>query len=207
MKSTNHIDIIAIGASAGGPDALQILLSELPLNFPLPILVVQHIAHGFIHNLADWFNQTATVQARIAKDGERMLPGSAYFAPDRCQMGVGRGGKIELRDERPENGHRPAVSYLFRPVNEIFGRNAVGILLSGMGKDGAKELRQMREKGAVTIAQDRKSSVVFGMPKAAVELKAASYALPPKEIARFLSSLSNGRKANIKQMEACIENG
>lgn len=178
-----EVKVIGIGASTGGPQVLQAILSSLPKGFPVPILVVQHIAHGFLPGLAEWLNQTTGFQIQIGAYGVCPLPGHVYLAPDDFHMGLSLSGRILLTKEAPENGLRPAVSYLFRSLAETCGPAAMGVLLTGMGKDGAAELQLMREKGAVTIAQDRESSVVHGMPGEAIRLGAASHVMPADKIA------------------------
>ena len=118
------------------------------------------------------------------------MPGQAYVAPDGFHMGVSEGPRILLSDHAPENGLRPSVAYLFRLVTQVYGPHAVGILLTGMGKDGAKELKTMRETGAITIAQDEKSSVVHGMPGEAIKMGAVSHILMPDGIAAMLTDLN-----------------
>ena len=188
---------VAIGASTGGPPAIEAILSRLPKDFPAPLLIVQHIAAGFVHGFADWLANSSGLPVKIAAQGEYLLPGRAYIAPDDLQMGVEKGGRIILSSNAPENGLRPSVSWMFRSVSDVFERNAIGILLTGMGKDGAQELKRMKERGAVTIAQDRESSIIYGMPGEAVTLNAASYVLSPVRIAEFLSgwprAKTNGR--------------
>ena len=181
-------ELIAIGASTGGPPVLQTILAALPKPFPLPIVIVQHIAAGFVQGLADWLTQSAGMPVRIARDAERALPGHAYLAPDGCQMRVARGGVISCLPGEPENGLCPAVACLFRSLADAYGPRAVGILLTGMGRDGASELKLMRDHGAVTIAQDKASSVIHGMPGVAVELGAAIHIVPPDQIAALLRS-------------------
>lgn len=191
IKPMPEIQLVAIGASTGGPPVLQTILSRLPKNFPAPVLVVQHMAAGFIEGFVEWLGQVSSLPVHVAARGEYILPGHIYFAPDGFHMKVDAGRRIILAGDGIENGLRPSVSYLFRSVAEVFGKNAVGILLTGMGKDGAKELRLMKEKGAVTIAQDKESSVVYGMPGEAINLDAATYVLPPEKIAAALVSLVN----------------
>lgn len=181
--------VVAIGASTGGPPVLQSILSQLPQNFPASILVVQHIALGFTEGFAKWLSDSSTLSVHVAVEGERILPGHVYVAPDGLHMKVGRGAQICLSKEEPENGLRPSVSVLFRSVAEFYGRRAVGVLLTGMGKDGAQELKLMMEKGSVTIAQDRESSAVHGMPGEAIRLGAASFILTPEKISLVLTSL------------------
>jgi two-component system, chemotaxis family, protein-glutamate methylesterase/glutaminase len=183
---TGHISIIALGASTGGPPVLQTILSRLSKDFPVPIVVVQHIAQGFVKGLSEWLEQTTGLQVHIASHGEQLLPGHVYFAPDGRHIGVTADGRVTLSTDGPENGLRPSVSFLFRSLAKNFGNKAIGVLLTGMGRDGAEELRMMRERGAVTIAQDQASSVVHGMPGEAIRLEAAVYVLPPEGIAESL---------------------
>lgn len=184
-----EINLVAIGSSAGGPAVLQTILSGLPKDFSVPVLIVQHMTHGFTQGLVEWLAQSTGFPVHIAVDGEYLLPGHAYFAPDGFHMKVEFGNRIAFSKDDPENGLRPSVSYLFRSVSNVFGRNAVGVLLSGMGKDGAEELKVMKEKGAPTIAQDKESSVVHGMPGEAIKLDAATYILPPEKIVALLTNL------------------
>ena len=128
----------------------------------------------------------------VAAGGERPLPGHVYVAPDGRQMGLDGQGRISVRDDPPEAGLRPSVSYLFRSIAETPRLTAVAVLLSGMGKDGALELGVLRERGAVTLAQDRESCVVFGMPGEAVARGAATYVLPPSGIAEYLNGCCPG---------------
>jgi two-component system chemotaxis response regulator CheB len=185
--------LVAIGASTGGPLVLQTILSKLQSEFPVPVLIVQHMSPGFTEGFAEWLTQSARFPVGIAGQGETMLPGHAYVAPDGFHLGVRSVGQMVLSAEAPENGLRPAVSYLFRSVAKVYGASAVGVLLTGMGRDGAEELKLMREKGAVTIAQDKESSVVAGMPGEAIKLDAATYVLPPERIAAALTSLVTKR--------------
>jgi two-component system chemotaxis response regulator CheB len=190
---TPDVKIVAIGASTGGPPAIEAILSGLPKDFPAPLLIVQHIAAGFIQGFTDWLANTSRFPVKIAAHGEQLLPGRAYIAPDDFQMGVENGERIILSSSEPENGLRPSVSWMFRSVGKVFGKNAIGVLLTGMGKDGAQELKQMKERGAVTIAQDRESSIVYGMPGEAVAIHAVAYVLSPARIAEFLSGLPRVR--------------
>lgn len=184
-----EIKLVAIGASTGGPIVLKTILSGLPRDFPVPILIVQHIATGFTEGFAEWLAQSTGVAVHVAAHGEPLLRGHAYVAPDGFHLSVEESGRIALSSQEPENGHRPSVSRLFRSVAKVMGRNAIGVLLTGMGKDGAEELKLMKEKGAVTIAQNQETSVVYGMPGEAVNLDAATHVLSPDEIAPALGSL------------------
>jgi two-component system, chemotaxis family, protein-glutamate methylesterase/glutaminase len=185
------LQVAAIGASTGGPPVLSTILSRLPRDFAIPILVVQHMAAGFIQGFAEWLQHATGFAVQLAVQNERVLPGHAYIAPDGLQMRVAPGGCISLAADDPENGLRPSVSCLFRSVAETCGANAAGVLLTGMGRDGADGLLLMKQAGAVTLAQDEATSVVFGMPGEAVRLHAASCVLPPEQIASTLVRLAD----------------
>ena len=192
--------MIGIGASTGGPPVLQTILAALPKDFPVPLLIVQHIAPGFVAGLVEWLNQTTGLKVHVAAYGVQPLPGHVYLAPDDFHMGIRAGGEIALSREQPENGLRPAVAHLFRSLADVCGPRAVGVLLTGMGKDGALELKKLKDCGAFTIAQDRETSVVHGMPGEAISLGAAVRVLPADKIAAALieqvnrSSLPNGKR-------------
>ena len=188
-QPTTAIKLVAIGASTGGPPVLQTLLSSLPRDFSVPVLIVQHIAVGFLPGLVEWLSQVTRFPVRIPAHGDLLLPGHAYLAPDNFHLAIERGPRAVLSQSPPENNLRPAVSYLFRSVAEILGNQAVGVLLTGMGKDGAAELKILRDKGAITIAQDKESSAVHGMPGEAIQLGAAMHILPPERIVEALVKL------------------
>ncbi len=182
------VEVVAIGASTGGPLAIQTILSGLSQDFSASVLLVQHMAPGFITGFVNWLGQSSRLRISVASHDESISPSHAYVAPDGFQMAVTPARKIVLRGGGEENGLCPSVSHLFRSVAEVFGPRAVGVLLTGMGADGAEELKLMKERGAITIAQDEESSVVFGMPGEAIELGAATYTLPPEKIALALES-------------------
>jgi two-component system, chemotaxis family, protein-glutamate methylesterase/glutaminase len=175
--------MVGIGASTGGPLVLQTILSGLPKDFSASLLIVQHIARGFLPGMVEWLNQTTGLHVHVAAHGAQTIPGHAYIAPDDFHLGVSSGGRLQLARDAPDNGLRPSVSWLFRSLADNLGASAIGVLLTGMGRDGADELRRMRERGAFTIAQDRESSVVHGMPGAAIEIGAAMHVLPADRIA------------------------
>ena len=181
--------VIGIGASTGGPPVLQTILGGLPKEFPVPIFIVQHIAPGFLPGLVDWLNQTTAWQVQIAGHGMIPKPGHAYLAPDDFHMGLAPSGRILLSREEPITGLRPAVAYLFRSLAEVCGSQALGVILTGMGKDGAAELKLMRNAGAETIAQSRETSVVHGMPGEAIAMDAATHILATGKIADALVTL------------------
>lgn len=189
LRHAVDIKLVAIGSSTGGPAVLKTILSNLPKNNPISILIVQHIAMGFTLGLTEWLSQSTGFKVRVAVSGEKIQAGHAYVAPDGVHMEITKGNIIALSNIPPINSHRPSVSVLFRSVATTLGANAVGILLTGMGKDGAAELKLMKEHGALTIVQDEKTSVIYGMPGEAVKLDAASLILTPEEIAIVLSKL------------------
>lgn len=191
-RAPGTVRVVALGASTGGPPVLQIIFSQLPGHFPAPILVVQHMAAGFVRGFIEWLAHSSRLPIHLAMHGERFLPGHVYVAPDDWHMKVQRDGRIALARDPPENGLRPSVSYLFRSVADVYAGEAIAGLLSGMGRDGAEELKLLKDRGTVTIAQDRDSSVVHGMPGEAIKLDAATFVLPPEKIAAVLTNLVKG---------------
>jgi two-component system, chemotaxis family, protein-glutamate methylesterase/glutaminase len=184
-----NIDVVAIGASTGGPPAILALLSALPKGGIPPVLIVQHMAAGFLDGFCRWLRAATGHAVQVAVEGERLLPDHVYVAPDDCHMGVDSSGRVALSQAASEHRLRPAVSYLFRTVLKAYGARAAAVLLSGMGRDGAEELLGLKEAGALTIAQDRESAVVFGMPGEAVKLNAACHLLPPAAIGTALAMI------------------
>lgn len=190
-RVTQHdrIGVVAVGASTGGPSVLQTIFSALPADFPVPVVVVQHISPGFTAGFVDWLNHTSGLKIHMGADGQMALPGHVYIAPDGLHMKVDGRLRISTTPDDEPNTIRPSVACLFRSVAHGFGGRAVGVLLTGMGRDGAAELKLMREKGAVTIAQDKATCVVYGMPGEAVKLGGAMYSLPPQGISDMLIKL------------------
>lgn len=184
-----HIKVVAIGASTGGPPVLQTIFASLPNDFAVPVLVVQHIAQGFLAGMAEWLAQTTGMRVHIASHGTTPLAGHVYLAPDDFQMGICPEGAIVLTRGEPEEHLRPAVSFLFRTLAQAYGPNALAVLLTGMGKDGAAEMKLLRDQGAITIAQDQESSVVHGMPGAAIALGGATHVLAADKIGEALVAL------------------
>lgn len=184
-----EVKMVAIGSSTGGPSVLQTILSRLPGDFPAPVTVVQHISPGFTAGFVDWLNQTSGPKVQMGISGQMALPGNVYVAPDGLHMKVDKRCRISTTPEDEGSTIRPSVACLFRSVAEAFDEKAVGVLLTGMGRDGAAELKLMRDRGAVTIAQDKETCVVYGMPGEAAKLGAAKYSLPPAKIAEILNRL------------------
>lgn len=188
-RTCGEVRLLAIGASTGGPPVLQTVLAGLPKPCPVPVVIVQHISAGFVQGLADWLSSTTGMSVQLAQHGELAQPGLAYLAPDGCQTSITSHFRIVCGAEPAEHGLRPSVSFLFRSVAQNFGANAAGVLLTGMGCDGAEDLKRMRDVGAVTFAQDKESSIVHGMPGEAIRLGAAAHVGSPERIAALLSSL------------------
>lgn len=188
-----QVQIIALGASTGGPPAILQFLSALPPLFPLPILIVQHISRGFTQGFVDWLNGALSLPVKLASDKEFIKRGMVYVAPEDVQMGVTQGGTLSLTLDPPEHALRPAASYLFRSVARVYKNRAVGILLTGMGVDGAFELKQIQEAGGMTLVQDQETAVIFGMPGEAIRLGAADHILPPVKMASLLLKILAGK--------------
>lgn len=169
IGAVKKMELLVIGSSTGGPPVLQTILSTLGRDFPLPVLIVQHIGPGFVQGLARWLESETALTVHIPIAGEVCRPGHVYLAPDDYHMGIGSGCRIVLDASPPENGQRPSVSYLFRSPAHHYPGTVIGVLLTGMGNDGAKELKLIKESGSVTFAQDEESCVVFGMPGEAVK--------------------------------------
>ena len=176
--------VIIIGASTGGTEAIRHVLEPLPANSPA-ILITQHMPGGFTKSFAERLDKLCRISVKEAVDGERVLPGHVYIAPGDWHMKLARSGAnyvIRLDDAPPVNRHRPSVDVLFHSAAQNAGRNAIGVILTGMGKDGAAGLLEMRQAGAYTIAQDEASCVVFGMPREAVILGGATDTIALSEI-------------------------
>lgn len=191
VKTTNKI--IAIGASTGGTEALKEVLCAMPANSP-PIVIVQHMPQNFTKAFADRLNGICKIQVKEAVDGEYLSIGKALIAPGNKHMEIRRSGTtyyVTLLDGPMMFHQRPAVEILFNSVAKYAGKNAVGAILTGMGKDGAQGLLNMRNAGASTVAQDEKSCVVFGMPKEAIDMGAAQTIQPLNNITKTLIDLCN----------------
>lgn len=186
LTKAKQYQAIAIGASTGGPQALQQILSPLPLNFPIPILCVQHISEGFLSGLIDWLSRACQLSVKIALAGELPKPGTIYFPPERYHLELDNCGLFIYSAAPPVTGHRPSVTVTMSAVAKIYGRRSMGILLTGMGCDGAEGMLQISQAGGLTIAQEEGSCVVFGMPKEAIAIGAVQKILPLSEIAPLL---------------------
>jgi len=182
--------IVAIGASTGGPAVLATILAGLPLSFPLPILIVQHITEDFDRGLADWLSVVAHRPVELAQHGQRLRAGPVLIAPSGAHLGVDRSRRVTLdRKSGPVGGFRPSATYLFQSVARVFGPSAVGLILTGMGSDGAQGLVALHQAGGLVLAQDAASCVVNGMPGSAAALGIVDRTVELADIAPTLSAL------------------
>ena len=182
------VEVVGLVSSTGGPNVLRRILSELPADFAPPILIVQHIAAGFAQGLAEWLESTTHRSVKLATDGERFVAGTVYVAPDDRHLEVTRDGLV-VSDAPPTDGFRPAGTRLFSSLASVFGRHAVGVILTGMGHDGVAGLAELRDAGGVVFAQDEASSDIFGMPGAAVEAGVVAETTPLADIPARLVEL------------------
>jgi len=185
---------VVVGASAGGPRTLGHLLGRLPARLPAPVLVVQHMPSGFTHAFAERLNQHSSLAVKEAEEGDVVLPGQAYVAPGGHHMLVEKrsGRKIIRLDQSPRvKGLRPSADVTMSSVAEAYGAGSIGVILTGMGSDGTEGCRVIKEQGGITIAQDKATSVIYGMPRAAVKSGCVDKVLPldeiPEEIVRILA--------------------
>jgi len=195
IKTTETV--IAVGASTGGTDALQVFLQDMPLDCP-GIVIVQHMPEFFTKSFANRLNEICKITVKEAENGDTVIRGRALIAPGNHHMLLKRSGAryyVEVKDGPLVNRHRPSVDVLFRSTARYAGKNAIGAIMTGMGDDGAKGLLEMKEAGASTIAQDEKSCVVFGMPNEAIKLGAADKVMPLDQIAQQVIKLANMRGA------------
>lgn len=185
--------IVAIGASTGGPQALREVLGHLPGDYPLPLLCVQHIGGGFLQGMMAWLAEVCPLPVRVARAGEAPPPGEVCFAPEGAHLELDAEGRIQFVRSTLRDGHRPSATVTLSAVARHYGAGAVGVLLTGMGRDGAAGMAAIAAAEGMTIAQDEASSVVWGMPGSAVALGAARQVLPLEQIAPALLALAAPR--------------
>jgi two-component system chemotaxis response regulator CheB len=185
-------NVLAIGASTGGPKAVMTLLKTLPADFPATVFVVQHIADGFAEGFAIWLNRECAISVRLAEDGARYGPGEAVVAPSSSHMTV-CDGRIRLIHDAPVNCCRPSIDVFFNSLAQGSCEQVVSLLLTGMGRDGAQGLLRIKERGGTTLAQDEVSCAVFGMPKEAIRLNAVNQVLSLESMPAAISKLFAGR--------------
>jgi two-component system, chemotaxis family, response regulator WspF len=178
--------LIAIGASAGGPTALETILRGLPRNFPAAIVIIQHVDAQFVPSMANWLNETSAISVRVAREGDKPQANIALIAGTNDHLILANSRSLGYTPTPRDCFFRPSIDVFFHSVVRHWRGKTAGVLLTGMGRDGAKGLRAMRDAGSLTMAQDAATSVVYGMPKAAAELNAAIKMLPLNEIANGL---------------------
>jgi two-component system chemotaxis response regulator CheB len=188
------IRLAAIGASTGGPPSLRDILANLSPDVDIPVVVVQHMTPGFLPGMVDWLRNACPLPVHIAEAGEQARPGHVYFAPDGGHLEIDAGLRFHLQNEARPRCLVPSVSRLFASVAEACGKDALAVLLSGMGADGAPEFKRLWELGACAVVQTEETCAVFGMPGAALRLGAKALALPPKGIAELINSLPQKKK-------------
>ncbi|MDH3526184.1 MAG: chemotaxis-specific protein-glutamate methyltransferase CheB [Gammaproteobacteria bacterium] len=202
------LGLVAIGCSTGGPQALEVILPGLPADFTVPVVIVQHISAGYMNGLIEWLQQSAQLELKLAGDGEELRPGVVYFAPDERHLKVNRRGQLlvaQLVEGEPVNRFRPSSTPLLESVAVACPGSALGVLLTGMGVDGAEGLLRMRQAGCHTIVQDRDSSVVYGMPETALSLDAVDRIVRLEGMAAYLNEVTarqSGSTANLGDQSA-----
>jgi two-component system chemotaxis response regulator CheB len=188
---TRTVSLVAIGTSTGGPAALHRILIDLPTTFAVPIVVVQHMSRGFIDGLAKWLSANVALRVVVAEDGQILSPGTVYLAPDDRHMGVRGDGRVALSSAAQVGGFRPSIDFLFDAYARGYDDSLVAMILTGMGRDGVDGLRTVKARGGRVIAQDERSSVVFGMAQQAIELNLVDEVLPLSSIGRRLNDLTD----------------
>jgi two-component system chemotaxis response regulator CheB len=188
LARKRRIEVVAIGASTGGPGAIVDILQGLPPDLDAAVVIVQHMLPGFVQGFAKWLGPKTGLDVQLANDGDRLTPGRIFIAPDGRQTGVSREGRISLQANSGKDGFCPSASFLFSSVARAYGSASMGVVLTGMGQDGADGLLEMRRAGGLTIAQEAETCAVFGMPKAAIALGAAEHVLRPEQIAALVRS-------------------
>lgn len=192
INLSKEYEVIVIGSSIGGPQALKSILGKLPADFPIPIVIVQHMTKGFINNFAQWLDNNILLQVKTPKENEVLKSGTVYFAPDNCHLEISRRQNkliAKLTHSEPVSGFSPSITVLFQSAAKICGKNAIGILLTGMGNDGAKGMLDLKHANAHTLIQDKESAVVFGMAGVALSLGAVDEIVQLDQIADYLQEI------------------
>jgi two-component system, chemotaxis family, protein-glutamate methylesterase/glutaminase len=186
------VGVVAVAASTGGPQILHRMLSELPADFPAPIAIVQHINAAFAESLSGWLANSSRLKVRLAQDGELLMPGHVLLAPPGMHMVIPFRGRVALKPGVERDGHMPSATVLLESAAKAYGRRALGLILTGMGEDGAAGMLAIKQAGGITLAQNEESCVVFGMPGAAVARNAVDHLVPGDEVAAALLRLTRG---------------
>jgi two-component system chemotaxis response regulator CheB len=192
--SGRPVRLVAVAASTGGPAALQRIFAALPGDFAVPIVVVQHIATGFVAGLSDWLSTSCNLRVKVATHGEPLTGRTVFIAPDHRQMGVGRDGRVSVTDTLAVNGFRPSATHLFASAAQAYGTSLAAVILTGMGSDGVEGLKAVKAVGGWVLAQNEATSVVYGMPGEAVAAGIVDAVLGLDQIAHRLIELVSGEK-------------
>jgi two-component system chemotaxis response regulator CheB len=190
VRGTQPAEIVAIGASTGGPAALATLLGVLPFDFPIPIVVAQHVARGFDAGLVRWLDGVCELDVRLAMAGEPLHGRTVLIAPHGVHLGVTRSGRATLSYSEPVGGHRPSATYLFHSVARAYGPAGLGVIMTGMGTDGIAGLEAMKSAGGRVLGQDEASCVVYGMPRAAQQAGIVDREMAPQALAKAIVALT-----------------
>ena len=191
--SASSLGIICIASSTGGPQVVQKLLAELPADFPVPIAIVQHINAAFSESLVGWLASSSRLKVKAAKDGDLLTPGTVLLAPADAHLIISARGKVSVQPGTARDGHLPSATSLLESAAKIYARRAVGVVLMGMGNDGVDGLAAIRGAGGKTLAQSQESSVVFGMPGAAIARGIVDHVVSGDDLAATLSRLARGQ--------------
>ncbi len=191
LTRTTYARVFAIASSTGGPQALAQILSALPAHFACPVLIAQHISDGFAAGMAEWLSSLCQLPVRIAEEGELLRAGVIYISPSECHLSITHQRRATLIARTPLDVYRPSCDILLSTVADVFGRQSVGIILTGMGSDGAKGMACIRQKGGTTLGQDEASSVIYGMNRVAMEAGAVQQALAVEAIAAEMVRLAD----------------
>lgn len=181
---------VAIASSTGGPEALSVILSALPGTFPCPVVIAQHNSDGFIPGMVEWLRRISNLNVKVAEEGEPVVPGTAYVSPSEKHMEITVARKVALIERHPKDIYRPSCDILLSSIAQAYKAKSIGVILTGMGSDGSRGMGQIKKAGGKTIAQDEKTSIVFGMPKMAIDNGCIDKIVPLDEISSAILSLA-----------------
>lgn len=185
--------IIAIASSTGGPEAISIILPDLPAKLPCPVVIAQHISDGFVSGMVEWLEKITKLNVKVGIEGEALEAGTVYVSPSEKHMEVNSARRVSLVERKPKDIYRPSCDMLLSSVARVYGPRSIGIILTGMGSDGAAGMKKIKEAKGITIAQDQKTSVVFGMPKVAIDSGCIQKILSVDEISSEIIKLVSNK--------------
>ncbi|MCA2981070.1 MAG: chemotaxis-specific protein-glutamate methyltransferase CheB [Myxococcaceae bacterium] len=193
LSGASPVGLVVVAASTGGPQVVHKLVSELPVDFPAPVLLVQHINAAFADSLVGWLGASARLKVRAARDGDLLAPGTVLVAPPGAHLTIPSRGRVAVTQGVPRDGYLPSASMLLESAAKTYGKRVVGVILTGMGTDGVDGLAAVRAAGGTTVAQSQESSVVFGMPGAAIAHGVVDHVVHGDEMGRALVRLARGQ--------------